>query len=96
MMRLADIEEYDGVTGHMIFDPNQKNVAPMYLGTVHNGEITYRPAPFDKKPAAPPKPYASIDEEPVVFAGPRTASLHAGPVRVVLFGPHAAAIATVG
>ena len=41
---LADIEQYDGVTGHMIFDPNQKNVAPMYLGTVHNGAITYRPA----------------------------------------------------
>src|ERR1039457_5190488 len=36
---LADIEKYDGVTGHMIFDPNQKNVAPMYLGTVHNGAI---------------------------------------------------------
>ena len=29
---LADIETYDGVTGHMVFDPNQKNVAPMYLG----------------------------------------------------------------
>jgi hypothetical protein len=39
---LANIEEYDGVTGHMVFDPNQKNVAPMYLGTVHNGAITYR------------------------------------------------------
>ena len=91
---LADIEEYDGVTGHMIIDPNQKNVAPMYLATVHNGEITYRPATFDKKPAAAAKPYASIGEEPVVFAGPRTATPHTGPVRVVLFGPHAAAIAT--
>ena len=40
---LADIAEYDGVTGHMIFDPNQKNVAHMYLGTVHNGAIIYRP-----------------------------------------------------
>jgi hypothetical protein len=40
---LADIEQYDGVTGHMVFDPNQKNTAPMYLGTVHNGDaITYR------------------------------------------------------
>jgi ABC-type branched-subunit amino acid transport system substrate-binding protein len=91
---LANIEEYDGVTGRMVMDPNQKNMAPMYLATVHNGEITYRPATFDKKPAAAAKPYASIGEEPVVFAGPRTASLHAGPVRVVLFGPHAAAIAT--
>lgn len=41
---LADIEEYDGVSGHMIFDPNQKNVAPMYLATVHNGAISYQPA----------------------------------------------------
>jgi len=50
---LADIEQFDGVTGHMIFDPNQKNVAPMYLGTVHNGVITYRPALMEKKLAAP-------------------------------------------
>ena len=90
---LADIEEYDGVTGHMAFDPNQKNVAPMFLATVHNGEITYRPATFDKKPPAPAKPYASIGEEPVGFAGPRTTTYQAGPVRVVVFGPHASEIA---
>ena len=41
---LADIAEYDGVTGHMIFDPNQKNVAHMYLGTVHEGAISYSAA----------------------------------------------------
>jgi len=46
---LANIEEYDGVTGKMIFDPNQKNVAPLYLGTVHNGTITYRVATMDKQ-----------------------------------------------
>ena len=45
---LADIEDYDGVTGHMVFDPNQKNVAPMYLGTVHDGAITYRVATMEK------------------------------------------------
>ena len=50
---LADIEEYDGVTGHMVFDPNQKNVAPMYLGTVHDGAITYRVATMEKTPSAP-------------------------------------------
>ena len=44
---LANIEEYDGVTGHMVFDPNQKNVAPMYLGSVHNGAITYRLATME-------------------------------------------------
>jgi len=49
---LANIEHYDGVTGPMIFDPNQKNVAPMYLGTVHNGAITYRVATMEKPAAA--------------------------------------------
>jgi len=49
---LADIEEYDGVTGKMIFDPNQKNVAPLYLGTVHNGAISYRVATMEKEPPA--------------------------------------------
>ena len=49
---LANIEDYDGVTGHMVFDPNQKNVAPMYLGTVHDGAITYRVATMEKAPVA--------------------------------------------
>lgn len=48
---LDDIGHYDGVTGRMIFDPNQKNVAPMFLGTVHNGAIAYRPAGMSKPPA---------------------------------------------
>ena len=90
---LAGIEEYDGVTGHMIIDPNQKNVAPMFLAAVHDGKISYRPAAFDKKPAAQAKPYASIGDEPVDFAGPRTASTQTGPIRVVIFGPHADGIA---
>ena len=47
---LASIEDYDGVTGPMVFDPNQKNVAPMYLGTVHDGAITYRGATMNKAP----------------------------------------------
>ena len=102
---LADIEQYDGVTGHMIFDPNQKNVAPMYLGTVHDGAIMYRLATMDKPLAAQhladaqapsavsPAPYARVGEDGVSFAGPRTANLPPGPVRVVLFGPKAAGIA---
>ena len=58
---LADIQEYDGVTGHMVFDPNQKNVAPMYLGTVHNGAITYRPATMEEAcGAGRPKAGAAI------------------------------------
>lgn len=86
---LANIEEYDGVTGHMIIDPNQKNVAPMFWATVHNGEITYQPATIEKKAAVTPKPYASISEDAVNFNGPRTARAAEGPVRVVIFGPHA-------
>jgi branched-chain amino acid transport system substrate-binding protein len=102
---LADIEEYDGVTGHMVFDPNQKNVAPMYLGTAHNGAITYRLATMDKQPAAQGSvdtqapsttlqaPYARVGEDGVSYAGPRSANLPPGPVRVVLFGPKAVEIA---
>ncbi len=102
---LADIEQYDGVTGHMVFDPNQKNVAPMYLGTVHNGTITYRVATMEKHaatqhqaganptPAAPPIPYARVGEDGVNFEGPRPANPPPGAVRVVLFGPNAKEIA---
>jgi branched-chain amino acid transport system substrate-binding protein len=117
---LANIEEYDGVTGHMVFDPNQKNVAPMYLGTVHNGAITYRVAMMEKqrvsesvsqqtdKPTGRqtseeqslvpspyslvPVPYARVGEDGVDYAGPHQADL-AGPIRVVLFGPHAVDVA---
>jgi ABC-type branched-subunit amino acid transport system substrate-binding protein len=48
---LADTEVYDGVTARMVFDPNLKNTAPLYLGTVHNGNISYRIALMDKAPA---------------------------------------------
>jgi ABC-type branched-subunit amino acid transport system substrate-binding protein len=119
---LADMETYDGVTGHMIFDPNLKNVAPMYLGTVHNGAITYRVARMEKEPpaptaalslanpgereatppipqagsasAAPPLPYARVGEDGVSFAGPSRPDPPAGPIRIVLFGPHADTVAT--
>lgn len=102
---LADIETYDGVTGHMAFDPNQKNVAPMYLGTVQNGTITYRLATMSKQAAAPSAasakrssagvdaPYARAGEGVVNFLGPRPASLPPGPVHVVVFGPGAPQIA---
>ena len=108
---LANIVEYDGVTGHMIFDPNQKNVAPMYLGTVHNGAVTYRVATMEKTPqapqqvpathaasAAPPaparqEPYARVGEDGVSYAGPHRDDAPPGPMRVILFGPHAAEIA---
>jgi ABC-type branched-subunit amino acid transport system substrate-binding protein len=86
---LADVEQYDGVTGRMVFDPNQKNVTPMFMGTVHNGEITYRMATMDKEPVAMQAPYARVGEDRAGFAGPHSADLPVGPVRVVLFGPGA-------
>lgn len=102
---LADIEEYGGVTGHMIFDPNQKNVAPMYLGRVENGAIAYRQTTMEKEPAAKSPGeasaapaagqglYARVGEDGVSYVGPRTANLPPGPVRVVVFGPKAAEVA---
>jgi branched-chain amino acid transport system substrate-binding protein len=100
---LANIEQYDGVTAPMIFDPNQKNVAPMYLGTVHNGAITYRVATMEKlsptspatsaSPAPEIKPYARVGEDGVFYAGPHLADLPPGSVHVILFGPKAAALA---
>jgi ABC-type branched-subunit amino acid transport system substrate-binding protein len=106
---LDNVGQYDGVTGHMVFDPNQKNVTPMYLGTVHNGAITYRVAtmeppaapvssavpktpPAQAAPAAAQAPYARVGEDGVDFVGPHRADVPAGPVRVVLFGPHAVEI----
>jgi hypothetical protein len=104
---LANIVDYEGVTGHMVFDPNQKNVAPLFLGTVHNGAITYRVAEMgkDQPPAVeqtplaqqrhqvPPEPYARVGEGGVDYAGPHQADLPPGPVSIVLFGPKAAAVA---
>ena len=51
MDALVQVYEYDGVTGHMTFDTNSKNTAPMYLARVHNGVIEYRPASMDPLPA---------------------------------------------
>ena len=103
---LADIAEYDGVTGHMIFDPNQKNVAHMYLATVHDGAISYRVAIMEKagaavpqktaedsRPATAPVPYARVGEDGVTYAGPHLQDLPHGVRKVVLFGPQADLVA---
>jgi ABC-type branched-subunit amino acid transport system substrate-binding protein len=101
---LADIEQYDGVTGHMVFDPNQKDVSPMYLATVHNGAVTYRVATMEapavgQAALARPDgslaqvPYARVGEDGVSFSGPHQADVPSGPMFVVLFGPRAAEVA---
>ena len=99
---LANIAEYDGVTGHMTFDPNQKNVEHMFLGTVHQGAISYRAATMEKatqnaqadeKPAASQVPYARVGEDGVQYAGPRQTNVPVSAAKVVLFGRHAEAVA---
>lgn len=71
---LAQIYDYDGVTGHMVFDPNSKNVSPMYLGTVHDGRITYRLASMDAPTHAtatdPQAPAAPAPVSPAPAASP--------------------------
>jgi len=100
---LADVEEYDGVTGHMIFDPNQKNVARIYVGTVHNGAITYKPATMEKLPSAADDhastaqqsgtvPYARVGEDGVEYNGPRRFEAASAGVKVILFGKGADAL----
>jgi branched-chain amino acid transport system substrate-binding protein len=89
---LDDMGQYDGVTGHMVFDPNEKNVAPMYMGAVRNGTIAYRPASMEKQTAGP-EPYARVGEDGVSYDGPARPDAPPGPLRVVLFGPQADEVA---
>lgn len=42
---LAGLEEWDGVTGHMIFDGRWDNIAPITLAHFRNGEWHYDPPP---------------------------------------------------
>ena len=87
---LANVEEYDGVTGQMLFDPNLKNTAPLYLGTVHNGTITYRVAvmektqPAEQAPAAPQNP-PSAQSAPAAMQAPYA---RVGEDGVDYAGPH--------
>jgi len=79
---LTGLTSYKGVTGDMIFDPNCKNIAPLFLAQVHNGQITYRRIPMEK-------PYARVGEDGVQFSGPNSSSLDAGDIRIGVFGSHA-------
>jgi phosphoribosylcarboxyaminoimidazole (NCAIR) mutase len=79
---LAGLESYKGVTGEMAFDPNSKNIVPLYLATVSNGSIKYRRYGMEK-------PYATVGEGGMGYAGPPLADLRNGPMRLVVFGPAA-------
>ena len=100
---LYQMYAYDGVTGRMVFDPLNKNVSPMYLGTVREGKITYRLEPMgtsgqrssvsDQTKPAPQSPYARVGEDGVSYDGPHEADIPAGEAKIVLFGPRAEEVA---
>ena len=80
---LTGLTSYHGVTGDMVFDPNCKNIAPMFLARVHNGQIEYRRITMEK-------PYARVGENGVSYNGPPTVSQSADHAQIGIFGPHAA------
>ncbi len=79
---LTGLTNYKGVTGAMTFDPNCKNIAPLYLGRVHNGQIEYRRITMEK-------PYAQVGENGVQFVGPPSSNEKTGQLKIGVFGPHA-------
>jgi ABC-type branched-subunit amino acid transport system substrate-binding protein len=86
---LAGTEQYKGVTGQMVFDPNSKNMVPLYLATVRNGKIEFRRYPMQA-------PYAKVGEGGVQYNGPPVADTPVtqdGPPRIVVFGPGADRVA---
>jgi branched-chain amino acid transport system substrate-binding protein len=82
---LTAITSYNGVTGEMKFDPNCKNISPMFLASVHNGTIDYRRINMEK-------PYARVGEDGVHYAGPAVSDSSADVLRIAIFGPHADSI----
>jgi len=76
------LESYRGVTGEMVFDPNAKNIAPLFLGTIRNGKADFRREPMQKA-------YARIDEDTVAYNGPPLADNPPGETRIGIFGPQA-------
>jgi branched-chain amino acid transport system substrate-binding protein len=78
------LERYKGVTGEMIYDPNAKNIAPMYLGRVTNRQVTFRRYTMEK-------PYADWHDRPVEYFGPPVGDSQ--PV-IGLFGPGADKLAS--
>ena len=60
---LTATQTYRGVTGDMVFDPNCKNIASLFLAHVRNGAIDYRRITMEK-------PYARVGENGVQYPGP--------------------------
>jgi branched-chain amino acid transport system substrate-binding protein len=83
---LTAVESYKGVTGDMVFDPNCKNMVPMYLATVRGGKYQFRRYPMQI-------PYAKVGEDGVHFNGPPIANSAAGVIPIGIFGPNAESVA---
>jgi branched-chain amino acid transport system substrate-binding protein len=81
---LTGLTSYKGVTGDMVFDPNCKNIAPLFLGHVHNGQIDYRRITMEK-------PYARVGENGLSYTGPPTSTENSTNLRIGVFGPNAEA-----
>ena len=79
---LTGVESYQGVTGDMVFDPNCKNIAPLFLARVRNGTIEYRRITMEK-------PYARVGENGVDYAGPTLSDGRTGNLQIGVFGPRA-------
>ena len=79
---LTGLTSYKGVTGDMVFDPNCKNIAPLFLAQVHNGQIEYRRITMEK-------PYAQVGENGVSYVGPQTREDNPADLRIGVFGTHA-------
>jgi ABC-type branched-subunit amino acid transport system substrate-binding protein len=80
---LYALEHYKGVTGEMIFDPNAKNIAPLYLGKVRNGRWAYRRYTMQK-------PYATVSAAGVEYNGPPSFMTAGSARKIAMFGPDAA------
>lgn len=78
---LTAIEKYDGVTGEMDFDPNCKNISPLFLASVHDGMIRYRRITMDN-------PYARVGDSGVKYAGPPTPDGNPQELTIGVFGPN--------
>jgi ABC-type branched-subunit amino acid transport system substrate-binding protein len=79
---LTATQTYKGVTGDMVFDPNCKNIAPLFLAHVRNGAIDYRRITMEK-------PYARVGENGVQYAGPTPRDEQPISLKIGVFGPHA-------
>ncbi len=79
---LTGVENHKGVTGDMVFDPNSKNITPLFLARVHNGSIEYRRITMEK-------PYARVGENGIQYAGPALAQEKTDTLQIGVFGPRA-------